>query len=131
MKPTPQTIFGSDGYDGAMPGNCMSACIASILEIDLQEIPHFRLLEQQTSRCWNAILNDWLEPRGLAFLLMPAVPAMRHQLMFCPSYHMMLGNGPRGHRHGVVGLKGQLAHDPHPDGTGLLDVDYFGVFVPR
>ena len=49
MKPVDQTILTAPG------GNCFAACVASILELPLADVPNFCSEE----RWWNA-LQIWL-----------------------------------------------------------------------
>ena len=46
-------------------------------------------------------------------------------------YHLICGPSPRGGgmSHATVGRNGEIVHDPHPDGTGVVKVECFGLFV--
>ena len=59
MKPVYQTIFGKTN------GNCFAACIASILEMDLEDVPHFCRGDNPE---WMFDLNEWLYQFGLGAL---------------------------------------------------------------
>ncbi len=100
-------------------GNCVAACVASIFNLPLAEVPNFRLAEDQ----WVA-LQEWLGGQKLCAIRFPAeadclwpVPNGVHCIL--------TGNSPRheGLSHAVVGfIKGRewhLVHDPHPKGGGL------------
>ena len=54
MKPVDQTRFGSPD------GNCFAACVASLLEIPLEEAPNLMNLDE-----WYRAFEVWLRPRGL------------------------------------------------------------------
>lgn len=56
MIPVDQTKFGDEG-------NCYQACLASILEIGIDEVPTF-----SSSSNWVREVQQWLEQRGLAML---------------------------------------------------------------
>ena len=60
MKPIPQTIL-HDPADGRF-GDCLRACIASILEMDSESIPNFaEVVEAPSLRdAWNAKPDDFL-----------------------------------------------------------------------
>lgn len=98
MKPVEQTAVGVPA------GNCFEACLASILEIPLESIPHF-------------VGDDWWErylehfgARGVELLYVPlggGVPK---------GYSAAGGPSPRhaGVMHSVVCLDGEMVWDPHP-----------------
>ena len=50
MKPVDQTLFGEGR------GNCLPACIASVLELPLEAVPHFVLEDD-----WVGALQTFLE----------------------------------------------------------------------
>jgi hypothetical protein len=59
VKPVDQTTFGAPG------GNCFSACVASLLEIPLSEVPYFMgdgPIEQEYD--WFNPFLAWLRERG-------------------------------------------------------------------
>jgi len=113
LRPTPQKMSGV-GPDGKLVGDCFPACVASVLHIDLEEIPLFSLksLGLQVDEA-----NEWLEVRGLSLHLWPA----NHEPPK-DQYYLVRGASPRykGHYHMVVGKNGKIVHDPHPDGRGIV-----------
>lgn len=118
-----QTKFGSDG-------NCFDACLASLLNLSLDEIDYFRGEET-----WYADLQNWLKPRGLAYVeieLGQANPLYRFPL---PVLAIAGGPSPRGVEGGhaiVVELTGwekRLVHDPHPSCEGLAEIKSIGLLV--
>ena len=124
MIPLDQTIFADpargDGHDAnGVPGNCFQACVASILELPLEEVPHF------------ATFDDWLgetrrfvsEHSGGDLVVRVYAPEFP---MFTTPGHFVIGAGPspRGNFwHGVVlnADTGEMAHDPHPSRAGLVE----------
>jgi hypothetical protein len=48
--------------------DCLSACVASILEIDLDEVPNFVRPIEGDARDWLERLSDWLRSRGKGLL---------------------------------------------------------------
>jgi len=94
----------------------MQACIASLLETPIEDVR-----PEVTSDTWHQDLTPWLAREfGLWPLVVDAV------LPFYDGLVIAMGQGPRGLRHSVVwqdwGEGAGLVHDPHPDGTGLVDV---------
>ena len=61
MKPTKQTIL-HDPAKG-LHGNCLSAVLASLLHLPIEDVPLFI-----TPETWVKDLNAWLRPFGLAYL---------------------------------------------------------------
>lgn len=116
MKPIDQTTFGSP-Y-----GNCFQACVASILELPLEDVPHF--CEGDNPR-WLLDLEEWLRPRGLAPMLVQAegCPALDD------AYGLLGGPSPRGCNHSVVVRGVEVVHDPHPSREGLLEARDYLFFV--
>ena len=125
MKPQHQTTFGN-GKNGREPGNCFAACIASILEVPLTEVPNFCATPE-----WVKELNLWLFPRGFFYVDFRMAEDCPPEEVFCwAGYHVISGDGPRGCRHSVVGRAGKIVHDPHPSGAGLLTEEEYGFLIP-
>jgi hypothetical protein len=110
-----QTIF----HDPAVPdrmGNCLQAAIASMLDLPLDEVPHFVQIDEDTGGNinWWTHMVAWLRERG-----------WRVDTRVEPG-EVYLGGGPspRGAdlHHVAVYRDGELVHDPHPDGTGLVEI---------
>ena len=90
-------------------GDCLTACVASILELPLYAVPRF--IDAPDS---YAALQTWLGCYGLTAVYTPVDQ---------PEVHVLIGRSPRGaHNHAVVGYGRQVIHDPHPHRTGLADV---------
>lgn len=63
----PQRIAAAGG-DGVLPGDCVKCCIASILELTYEEVPHFvarEVLDETGKQLqWFEGINHWLRTRG-------------------------------------------------------------------
>lgn len=70
MKPVTQLI-SNDGRDGKLPGDCVRACYASILERDIETVPHFVAGEVKSDdgkpMDWHSGVNVWLKREGYLF----------------------------------------------------------------
>lgn len=127
MKPVRQTVFGNH------KGNCFAACVASILELRLDEVPNFAC-----QKPWEAKMNAWLHERGLHSLTCHFVPVEGESEVVIPElrgYYIVSGTSPRATEdehflHSVVYLDGERCHDPHPDQTWTLDVRDWTFFLP-
>lgn len=100
-------------------GDCFRACIASVLELPISEVPHFAQLTHgsSSSAFWN-MAYDWLEARGYEYTFRSR---MNRADQDKAEYHMMTGPSPRGNGtyHCVVAQGGVIVHDPHPTRAGL------------
>ena len=102
MKPVDQTTYGLNN------GNCFSACIASILEIPLEEVPLF------LGAHWPGFA-PWLAERGLAASI------YRSEVYVPRGYSIAGGQSLRfaGRNHACVARDGAVVHDPHFSRDGL------------
>lgn len=118
MKPTDQTIL----HGGQVPGNCLQAAVASILELPLEAVPHFVLFGSK----WADALWTFLGELGYDV----HVKANRE---FCPrDYCLMSGQSPRGDfLHVVVALGGEMVHNPHPSRAGLAGFTDYIWWMPK
>lgn len=136
MKRVFQTIFSN------VNGNCYQASIASILGLELNEVPHFAELYSDETYHWE--LQIWLSQFGLMALRVP-FREVENGVIVCPflslpeSWCLAIGksrNYPN-INHAVVGkvIQGNqflLEHDPLPNGEGLLgDPTCLEFFVPK
>jgi len=108
MIPIKQTILHTE----QTKGNCMQAAIASILEMDIEEIPYFE------GGDWYFQLMRWLEDCYEIELV-----RWDYEVQF-KGYYLVVGQSPRGDfKHVVVYKNGEMVHDPHPDRTGLKTIE--------
>lgn len=114
MKPVDQTTFGNPG------GNCFSACVASLLELPIADVPYF-----MGSDRWFDTLRDWLEPRGFDAVFFKASPETWAPRGLC----ILGGQSPRG-SHACVGRGIAVVHDPHPSRDGLKEIEDMTLIFP-
>lgn len=117
MTPVRQTIIGNVGQK-TMPGNCLQACVASVLDLPLEAVPHFVGDDWATAGelHWWSEWRRWTAARGLSLTTRAPEPG---------EYYIASGPSPRDPEnmaHVAVYRDGDLAHDPHPDGTGVVEV---------
>jgi hypothetical protein len=113
MIPTTQTILAGD--PSGVPGNCLQAAVAALLELPLGDVSHF------------AEHDDWLE-RLVAF-----GEVHGYRVRYRPPgtegvTGLAFGPSPRGVQHAVVWDGGEAVWDPHPDRTGLTAVSMLLAF---
>lgn len=116
MIPVDQTMFRPSEGDGA--GNCLAACIASVLELPLEDVPNFAALSQEE---WFTALQTWLRDRGLGIIVWSTAGQMPYLDPDGADALLAQGKSPRGDwRHTVVvDAAGELLHDPHPSRDGV------------
>ena len=129
----PSTFVDQDRFGGshAPPGergNCFQVCVATILGLPLDQVPHFYgtdgSVEEQT-----AAVQHWLAARGW-FRLATTWEWIRDGYFGAPllpadSLVIVSGKSPRGDwEHAVVGRVENgawtLVHDPHPSKAGIV-----------
>jgi hypothetical protein len=123
MTPVMQTRFGD-------AGNCLSACIVSILDMPdaLEELSD----ALSSGKHWTeqrVKTVEWLRPYGLTCMpLLPWDACCEEFIRGCLC--IASGLSDRGLGHAVVWRDG-LIHDPHPDGTGLTTApESYSVLAP-
>lgn len=125
MKPIMQTKF-TDELE-TVHGNCFAACVASLLELSLGDVPAFEAMGSE----WGQELYRFLTEQGYVFQGSFYPPP----LLFWPKllrtsggvdgFFIALGTSPRLHvrrGHAVIMKNNRLAHDPHPSGDGLTEI---------
>lgn len=98
---------------GGVDGNCFEACVASILEIGIGDVPLFR----DGRRSWWSSFIDWLRGKGLTAI---AIPHGGYRPLLEGAWAIASGISPRKTLHAVVWHEGKIVHDPHPEGGGLV-----------
>lgn len=103
-----QTKFG--GADG----DCLAACLATLLRLDIGEVPGFFSDDEST---WREKMGAWLIERGWGHLCIAGPPPE----MLGPALTIVSGKSPRGDwLHATVWRGRELLHDPHPSRAGLM-----------
>jgi len=122
MIPVHQDLF----YDPALAddqqrGNCYQAALASLLELPLNDVPNFVGIDVAGGENWWTHSTQWLYNRGYDMYYWP-IEDENNPLEPAPDEHYLIsGKSPRGNfYHVAVYLDGNLAHDPHPSGAGIL-----------
>jgi hypothetical protein len=126
MKPVTQEHM-HDPANG-VNGDCFRACLASIFEEPLSEVPHFMAMPEV--EWWFSFL-DWLAEHGVAPLEIRiddgvGIPA---HLDNCATILSGYTRRNPGVRHAVVGKGERQVHDPHPSREGLAEVCTAWLFV--
>lgn len=94
---------------GEIPGDCVRACVCSILELPIEQVPHF---VRWAGQDWANALVEWCEKHEIFADWHNGVSSDHVPYMLC-------GPSPRNGRHAVVAQNGLIIHDPHPSRAGL------------
>lgn len=116
MIPQDQEFLMTDD----MPGDCARAVIASLLELPREQVPHFLLESDRSAYGFHTQIEMFLDNHGYDIIW--GGSPIYHMKEGEDVYHYISGPSPRGGGayHGVVGLNGNIIHDPHPSREGLL-----------
>jgi hypothetical protein len=97
-------------------GDCMRACLASLLDLPLQSVPHFAQLAADGQGDFWTMVAEFCRSHGFSFVTMAGSFVWAEDEI----YHIIGGPSPRGNgHHAVVGRNGNIHFDPHPSRAGL------------
>lgn len=133
MIPVMQTLFGNPA------GNCLMACVASIMEVPLEQFPDLYEAEEAGKEWWEVMREavrehrweiTWIrDPFSKTYRLAPVGYAVAGGPS--PRATPSLEDDAQHPGHAVVCLDGEMVHDPHPDGDGLAGpVDSWYLLIP-
>lgn len=114
------------------PGDmkCFCACIASIFEIPLNQVP---IIFNET---WRIETQRWLSQYNLFYMDIagPDLIAESKELIdkyifpHC-GFHLISGMSSRNMRHSVVAYRGEIVHDPYPGSDKVITREEYGFFI--
>lgn len=123
MTPVDQDIFINDPQGRI--GNCLQAAVASILDRELNDVPHFCGVPEGCN--WYGGMIQWLHNEGYVFLDVRG----KSNLFYHTGYVIACGESERGAMHAVVYENGELVHDPHPSKAGILEIDHYYIIAKK
>lgn len=133
MHPVWQTLFPTE--ENALRGNCFAACLASLLELPLEDVPH--VMEHGD---WRERTNAWLAGRfglGAVEVHLETQEALLYSLP--PGMLVIVSGRTKRHPtrlHGVIartlpgGAQWEYLHDPHPGGDYLTTATHLMWLAP-
>ncbi len=122
MIPVDQDLFGPE------EGNCVAACVASLLELPLADVPNICAASSGPPEQWLERLNAWLRRYGLVAVLLDTADFFDWS-WFGGAWCIVSGKSERGLLHATVWRDGQLVHDPHPSKSGICAPESIVIFV--
>lgn len=120
MIPVMQNQFGDKG-------NCFSACLASLFELSINDVPNFYDVSNDPVEWWCAV-RDWLKIRG--FGIMSIHLHNPEILKDFEGYFIVCGESSRGLQHATIYKNGEMYHDPHPANMGIRSIDSVDLIYP-
>jgi hypothetical protein len=110
---------------GNTRGNCLQACLATVLDLPLEAVPHFATEGSE----WFNTLNRWLNKNHNmgAIYCSPLNPGTLEVMATSDGRYLVGGKAENGNPHVVVYHQGKLWHDPMPGGEGLKEEE--GIIV--
>lgn len=116
-------------------GDCYRTVLACLLDVEPEAVPHFMADPNLPVRkLWRQVDAWLLEHHGLRYIQLPFAtddldaflvqtnrvnPGVRFDLT---------GNSPRGTQHCVIVEDGEIVHDPHPEGGGIVGPGEDGLY---
>lgn len=113
----------TDGHtNDGIPGDCWRAALASLLGLELDDVPHFGLYARQR---WWFETRRWLQGRGLDLWYVPLDEDDIPDSVMDDGLVLLAGPSPRGpFSHVAVGHPdGTVVWDPHPSRAGLRGIE--------
>lgn len=140
MIPVTQTrLYDPDAPPDKQRGNCLTAVVASLLELPIEAVPNFvqdhvdHDADNDDDWNWWTRLHRFLGERGqrMHYLRNVAHPEPHPAISDgfpdpdVGEFYTVSGISPRDSRihHIVIYRDGVMVHDPHPDRTGLAQVE--------
>lgn len=98
-------------------GDCMRACLASLLDLPISDVPHFAQIDADGQGYFWFGVTEFCRKQGYSFVTVKGSFVWAEDAIF----HVIAGPSPRmaGVHHAVIGRNGQVFFDPHPSRAGL------------
>lgn len=111
--------------DGEIPGDCWRACLAILLDLDIEEVPHFLHVYPGPGIEWWHKSIDFVEEKlpGWTLVCVDSEYPVYNIPEASPRYVIASGQSPRGAwDHAVIAdaSTGEMVWDVHPSGAGIL-----------
>lgn len=133
MKPIFQTVSNP-----GETGDCFAACVASVMELPLTDVPHFYRGMKPGAEVPQSVIDamaDWFTTHDACYVEfglkgdLTEVTSYMEKTVSNRIHYLLIGNSGRGTLHCVVAKGGKIVHDPisnNPQTFGLkADKDGF------
>lgn len=105
-------------------GNCFAACLASILDVKINDVPAFEDMHPGVQ--WQEI-RRYLKARGWCIISVRVADGGPLNL---DEFYIGTGPSPREVLHSVVMRGAEMLHDPHPSRAGVASLEWAHVPMP-
>lgn len=133
-------VFQSEPGDAQRirAGDCFRACVASILELPLPDVPHFFAGQRAgtvMTPTLETAMQDWFHRLGLGLVMIPIQADTPNEAMgifgnrYPRLYYILIGQSIKGVNHAVVCRGPYMAHDPARPAMGLAAPQENGLFI--
>ncbi len=109
-----------------VPGNCLQAAVASLMELPIEAVPHFVLYDD-----WLPGFVKFLKQEGYDF---NGTHDFQHikswqgvEFKGVDGYAIVVGKSIRNVMHCVIYKDGEMVHDVHPSNAGIIAPEYYYV----
>ncbi len=121
-------------------GNCYAACIASILEVPITEVPNMEVFYHLDNGYGEEVMRTFLISKGWELRSDDRFECFHHEFLYemygedkyhylreklADKYYLVSGKSSRGIQHICIYKNGKLVHDPHPTREGLETIQHF------
>ena len=114
--------------DNGVYGDCHRAALASLLDLTLDEVPHFMDgLGPDDGEAFNLAPEKFLRSRGLTPIIFAMTPGEELQeiLNACQAWnpgvlYLLGGESASNCGHTVIAGGGRIVHDPSPNKVGII-----------
>lgn len=119
MIPITQEQF--ENADRTQAGDCFCACLASILELPLRDVPRFfegAAAGTPLTRAMEDHIQQWFARKGLTLMFLPIMARSTGQALtvfggrYPTLYYVLVGQTKKGVNHAVVCCGTAIVHDP-------------------
>ena len=119
MKPVYQTRYG------AKTGNCFQACIASLFELNLQDVPDF--CNRYDDGSYHKEFVKWLNKKGYSAISVKANSLYSHCLKNC--LVLTAGKNKDGIMHQAIYKNGKPVFNPNKKCSGITP-EFIDIIFP-
>jgi hypothetical protein len=109
-------------------GDCFRACVATIFDFPIEDMPNFWEQTQDPHEFWMLVdvwVRGHLHHTCLTFSLSPEHTYLRADVVCIAT-----GNTKRTTEEHCVVWKNGIVHDPHPSRKGIRKPEVFTIFIP-